>query len=53
MPQAARVPDTTAKMMLAEAEPRAGSVIEVNDTSTIYTRPRDKRSEDFVTGRFG
>ncbi len=52
MQQAARVSDYTAMMML-DSETRAGTVIEFNDTKTIFTRPRDKRTEDYVTGRFG
>ena len=52
MQQAARVSDVTAMMMLV-GESRAGSVIEIGPTETIFTRPRDKRTEDYVTGRFG
>jgi len=52
MQQAARVSDVTAMMMLV-GEKRAGSVIEVGPTETIFTRPKDKRTEDYVTGRFG
>jgi phosphate transport system ATP-binding protein len=40
-------------MMLSDTQKRAGTVIEVADTDTIFTRPRDKRTEDYVTGRFG
>jgi phosphate transport system ATP-binding protein len=32
---------------------RAGTVIEFDDTDTIFTRPTDRRTEDYVTGRFG
>jgi phosphate transport system ATP-binding protein len=32
---------------------RAGEMIEFDVTTTIFTRPRDKRTEDYVTGRFG
>ena len=32
---------------------RAGSVIEVGPAETMFTRPKDKRTEDYVTGRFG
>ncbi|MEP7357901.1 MAG: ATP-binding cassette domain-containing protein, partial [Anaerolineales bacterium] len=53
MQQAARVSDMTAMMMLVEGNRRSGSVIEVDDTHTIFTRPKDKRTEDYVTGRFG
>lgn len=51
MQQAARVSDFTAMMMIDEN--RAGQVIEYNETQTIFTRPKDKRTEDYVTGRFG
>ncbi len=53
MQQAARVSDMTAMMMLVEGNRRSGTVIEVGDTDTIFTRPKDKRTEDYVTGRFG
>ena len=52
MQQAARVSDVTAMMMLADSQ-RTGMVIEVGSTKTIFTRPKDKRTEDYVTGRFG
>jgi phosphate transport system ATP-binding protein len=52
MQQAARVSDYTAMMMLYE-ETRSGTVIEYDETKTIFTRPSDKRTEDYVTGRFG
>jgi len=32
---------------------RSGTVIEFDDTKNIFTRPGDKRTEDYVTGRFG
>ncbi len=51
MQQAARVSDFTAMMMVDEQ--RAGQVIEYNQTQAIFTRPQDKRTEDYVTGRFG
>ena len=51
MQQAARASDFTAMMMVDEQ--RAGTVIEYNETETIFTRPQDKRTEDYVTGRFG
>jgi phosphate transport system ATP-binding protein len=51
MQQAARVSDYTAMMMLGEG--RAGEMIEFDDTDVIFTRPKDKRTEDYVTGRFG
>ncbi len=52
MQQAARVSDVTAMMMLAD-DRKSGTVIEVGDTNSIFTRPKDKRTEDYVTGRFG
>jgi len=51
MQQAARVSDYTAMMM--NAPDRAGEVIEFAVTAKIFTRPSDKRTEDYVTGRFG
>jgi phosphate transport system ATP-binding protein len=52
MQQAARVSDFTAMMMLTD-DRKSGTVIEVAETQTIFTRPKDKRTEDYVTGRFG
>ncbi|HEY9153221.1 MAG TPA: phosphate ABC transporter ATP-binding protein PstB [Anaerolineales bacterium] len=51
MQQAARVSDYTAMMMIDEH--RAGRMIEFNETQIIFTNPKDKRTEDYVTGRFG
>jgi phosphate transport system ATP-binding protein len=51
MQQAARVSDFTAMMMLNEE--RAGEMIEHDLTEAIFTRPNDKRTEDYVTGRYG
>jgi phosphate transport system ATP-binding protein len=51
MQQAARVSDFTAMMMLNDE--RAGEMIEHDLTEAIFTRPSDKRTEDYVTGRFG
>jgi phosphate transport system ATP-binding protein len=51
MQQAARVSDFTAMMMIDEQ--RAGRMIEYDQTNVIFTRPKDKRTEDYVTGRFG
>ena len=53
MQQAARVSDYTAMMMLSKEGERSGTVIEFDDTKAIFTRPKDKRTEDYVTGRFG
>ncbi len=51
MQQAARVSDYTAMMMMRSD--RAGEMIEFGATAQIFTRPKDKRTEDYVTGRFG
>jgi phosphate transport system ATP-binding protein len=50
MQQAARVSDYTA-FFLSDGGP--GSMIEVAPTSEIFSRPRDTRTENYVTGRFG
>ncbi len=46
MQQAARVSDATALIL-------NGELVELGETKTLFTRPRDKRTEDYVTGRFG
>lgn len=46
MQQAARISDKTAFFLL-------GEVIEFGETETIFSVPRDKRTEDYITGRFG
>lgn len=46
MQQAARVSDDTAFFL-------NGEVVEFNDTKTMFTTPEDKRTEDYITGRFG
>jgi phosphate transport system ATP-binding protein len=51
MQQAARVSDYTAVMMMAED--RAGEMIEFGPTREVFTYPKDKRTEDYITGRFG
>jgi phosphate transport system ATP-binding protein len=51
MQQAARVSDFTAMMMIDDH--RSGRMIEYDNTNAIFTNPRDKRTEDYVTGRFG
>jgi phosphate transport system ATP-binding protein len=51
MQQAARVSDMTAFMMMDED--RAGTLVEYNTTSKLFTNPKDKRTEDYITGRFG
>lgn len=53
MQQAARVSDYTAMMMLEKDGSRSGTVIEYSETRRIFTNPKDKRTEDYVTGRFG
>jgi phosphate transport system ATP-binding protein len=51
MQQAARVSDMAAFFMMAED--RAGILVEYGTTSHIFTNPKDKRTEDYITGRFG
>lgn len=51
MQQAARVSDYTAFFLADES--RAGRLIEYGSTSDLFTRPRDKRTEDYISGRFG
>ena len=51
MQQAARVSDYTAFMLSDET--RAGSMIEFGETDSIFSRPQDSRTEDYITGRFG
>ena len=51
MQQAARVADFTAFMMMAEE--RHGEVVEVGPTVEIFNRPKDPRTEAYITGRFG
>jgi phosphate transport system ATP-binding protein len=46
MQQAGRVADNTAFFLM-------GELIESGDTSAIFSTPRDKRTEDYITGRFG
>jgi len=53
MQQAARVSNYTAMMMLKGEGERSGTVIEFDNTKKIFTMPKDKRTEDYVTGRFG
>jgi phosphate transport system ATP-binding protein len=45
------VSDYTAMMMMRED--RSGEVIEFDTTEKIFTKPSDKRTEDYVSGRFG
>jgi phosphate transport system ATP-binding protein len=51
MQQASRVSDYTA-FMLAEAD-RVGRLVEFGPTSRIFTNPAERRTEDYITGRFG
>jgi phosphate transport system ATP-binding protein len=51
MQQAARVSDMTAFMLMDED--RAGILVEYGATSELFANPRDKRTEDYITGRFG
>jgi phosphate transport system ATP-binding protein len=51
MQQAARVADYTAFLMMRPD--RAGELVEYRDTDAIFTAPKDKRTEDYITGRFG
>jgi phosphate transport system ATP-binding protein len=54
MQQAARVADMTAFFSLDVSNgKRTGVLVEYADTPTIFTHPADKRTEDYVTGRFG
>jgi phosphate transport system ATP-binding protein len=56
MQQAARVADMTAFFSLdadGDASERAGVLVEYDVTEKIFTNPSDKRTEDYVTGRFG
>lgn len=46
MQQAARASDKTAFFLLGEA-------VEFDDTQKIFSKPKDKRTEDYITGRFG
>ena len=46
MQQAARISDKTAFFLL-------GEVVEYGDTEQIFSMPQDKRTEDYITGRFG
>lgn len=46
MQQATRVSDKTAFFLL-------GDMIEYGDTEELFSMPKDKRTEDYITGRFG
>jgi len=51
MQQAARVSDYTGFMLAEEGQP--GLMIEFDTSSKMFTTPKDKRTEDYITGRFG
>jgi phosphate transport system ATP-binding protein len=51
MQQAARVSDFTAFFNMDDD--RAGTLVEYNQTDQIFTNPNDRRTEDYITGRFG
>jgi phosphate transport system ATP-binding protein len=55
MQQAARVADMTAffSVDIAPEGQRTGILVEYDETTKIFTQPGDKRTEDYVTGRFG
>jgi phosphate transport system ATP-binding protein len=46
MQQAARVSDQTAFFL-------QGDLVEVTPTNAIFTKPKDARTEDYITGKFG
>lgn len=46
MQQAARISDKTAFFL-------SGDLVEFEDTKTVFTNPKDQRTEDYITGRFG
>lgn len=52
MQQAARVSDLTA-FMLMDRTTRAGELVEFTSTDELFTTPKDKRTEDYISGRFG
>lgn len=52
MQQAARVSDYTG-FFLAEEHGKPARLIEFNETNIIFTTPSDKRTENYITGRFG
>jgi phosphate transport system ATP-binding protein len=46
MQQAARISDDTGFLLL-------GELVEMGATAELFTHPRDRRTEDYVTGRYG
>jgi phosphate transport system ATP-binding protein len=55
MQQAARVSDRTAffNVKLNERAQRTGYLVEFSPTEELFTAPREKDTEDYITGRFG
>jgi len=53
MQQAARVSDHTAFFSLSDDGKRAGMLMEYGDTKIMFTNPRQKLTEEYITGRFG
>ena len=51
MEQAVRISDFAAFMMIGED--KVGTLVEFRPTADMFARPRDKRTEDYITGRFG
>ena len=51
MQQAARASDKSAFFMMEDD--RAGILVEYGPTAEVFTNPKDKRTEDYITGRFG
>jgi phosphate transport system ATP-binding protein len=51
MQQAARVSDMTAFLLMEQD--RAGILVEYGPTAELFTNPKDQRTEDYITGRFG
>lgn len=52
MQQAARASDYTAYFLM-DRDDRAGSMVEYGETGKLFTNPKDKRTEDYISGRFG
>ena len=52
MQQAARASDYTAYFLM-DRDDRAGQLIEFSETNDLFTNPKDRRTEDYITGRFG
>ena len=51
MEQALRISDMAAFMMIEDD--KAGTLVEYSATEQMFTRPKDKRTEDYITGRYG